>query len=41
MCYTFVLLEYKEIDLSIGEKKISTWIPLKWGKNIEIEFGMF
>lgn len=41
MDHTFVLLEYKETDLSIGENKMWTWILHKWGKNIEIGFGMF
>jgi hypothetical protein len=33
MDYTFVLLEYEETDLSIGEKKILKWIPHKWSEN--------
>jgi len=34
MDYPCVLLEYKEADLFIGEKKILKWIPHKWSEKI-------
>jgi hypothetical protein len=41
MDYTFVLLEYKEIDLSIGEKKMLTWIHLNGARTLKLSLVCF